>query len=284
MPELVKRLPPTFATLRDLFVHSGNECAFPGCDRVLVNAKGQWVGRVCHLEAAMPGGERFNPAMTNEDRRQRNNLVLMCHDHHIETNEIAEFPVERMLEIKADHEKRFAGAPPVADEVLEHAVREIVAASIEDHTDRVVLHVPQTLAGFNAVMGSNETPDELQGTLDLFLPALESLRTIPVDTRAVFAILVDRTRPGDSVSLPLHELEHATGCTPDDLSPHVEMLERYGLAGLEESWRDDRPTHWMLDARDFDGWDFWGTFRSFCDKEGLSVKEVINELRFDALD
>jgi hypothetical protein len=52
---------------------------------VLVNHKAQWVGEVCHIEAALPGGERFNKAMTNEERRHRSNLLLMCHDHHVET-------------------------------------------------------------------------------------------------------------------------------------------------------------------------------------------------------
>src|SRR3712207_5089343 len=98
IPEVVERLQPTPATLRILYVHSGKQCAFEGCDRLLVNAKGQWVGEVCHIEAAMPGGERFNPDMTNDERRRPENLLLMCHEHHVETNDVHEFPVERLRE------------------------------------------------------------------------------------------------------------------------------------------------------------------------------------------
>jgi hypothetical protein len=283
MPQVVRRLPPTFSTLRDLFVRSGNECAFPGCDRVLVNHKGQWVGEVCHMHAALPGGERFNSDMSNEERRDRSNLLLMCHDHHVETNDVAEFSVERLVEIKNAHEARFSGAPPIPEPVLEQAVQEIVAASIEDVTDRVVLRLPQTLDQFHAAVGFQETAEELEGTLALLTPAFEALRRLPVDTRAVFAILVDRSPVGSSVTLPLHEIEFATQTTPDELSPHVEMLERHHIAGLEESWRDDRPTHWLLSAFDLDGWDFWSAFRVFCDRHGLRPKEVINELRFDLL-
>jgi len=47
MSEIAKRAAPKFSTMRDLFVHSGNLCAFPDCDRVLVNHRGQWVGEIC---------------------------------------------------------------------------------------------------------------------------------------------------------------------------------------------------------------------------------------------
>jgi hypothetical protein len=88
----VAKLAPTFTTLRDLFVHSGNQCAFPRCDRILVNAKGQWVGELCHIRAALPGGERYDDAMTNEERRGRANLLLMCHEHHVEPMMSTSFP------------------------------------------------------------------------------------------------------------------------------------------------------------------------------------------------
>jgi hypothetical protein len=189
-----------------------------------------------------------------------------------------------MVAIKTDHEAGFSGPPAMSEEALERAVQGIIAASIEDGTDRVVLRPPQTLARFSTVLALDESPEERQGTIEFVLPTLEALRIVPVDTRAVFAILVDRTRPGDSVSLPIHEIELTTGRTPEEIAPHVEMLERYRLAGLAESWRDDRPVHWILSACDVDGWDFWSSFRTYCDKQNLRVKEIINELRFDSLD
>jgi hypothetical protein len=284
MLEVAKRVAPKFSTLRDLFAHSGNQCVFPDCDRVLVNGKGQWVGEVCHIRAALPGGERFDPDMTNDERRDRSNLMLLCHEHHVETDDVTEFPVDRMLELKAQHEARFAGPAPMSDEALERVVQEIIAASIEDQTDRVVLHLPQTLAAFEEVLDYGNSAEELQGSIELLRPRLEVLRRLPVDTRAVFAIFVDRTQPGDSVKLPLHEIEAATGTAPADLAPHVEMLERYGLAAREEEWFEDRPSYWALSAFDVDGWDFWPDVRQYCEARGFRTKDVINELRFDLLD
>lgn len=101
------RLSPTIETVRALFARSGNQCAFPGCIQPLVNHKNQFVGQVCHIEAAMPGGERYNLLQTDEQRRDYNNLLLMCYAHHIETDDVSEYPVARLLEIKTDHEKKF---------------------------------------------------------------------------------------------------------------------------------------------------------------------------------
>jgi hypothetical protein len=54
-----KRLMPLPDTLRELYLKCGNECAFPDCHRIMINSDGVFVGQVCHIEAAAPGGERF---------------------------------------------------------------------------------------------------------------------------------------------------------------------------------------------------------------------------------
>ena len=54
-----KRLPPKPSTLRELYVLSGNLCANPGCETVLVNRKGTMVGEVCHIKAAKRGRQEY---------------------------------------------------------------------------------------------------------------------------------------------------------------------------------------------------------------------------------
>lgn len=98
------RLPVKPATLRALFAKSGNVCAYPGCTHELVNSKNKFVAEVCHIEAAEPRGERFNPTQTDEQRRSFENLVILCHKHHVETDEVEEFPVEKMKGLKGGHE------------------------------------------------------------------------------------------------------------------------------------------------------------------------------------
>ncbi len=105
------RLAPKLEVLRSLFAHSGNQCAFECCSQVLINHKNQFVGQICHIEAANQGGERFNPSSTDEERRSYDNLLLLCYQHHIETNDINEFTVEKLKVIKQKHENNFKGKP-----------------------------------------------------------------------------------------------------------------------------------------------------------------------------
>lgn len=281
------RLRTRFTTLRELFVHSGNQCAFPDCVRRLVNEKGQWVGEVCHIEAALPGGERFNPKMTNEERRGGANLMLMCHDHHVETNDETEFTVEMLRDFKARHEGAFSGVPsPLSDKALEAAVEEIAASDVIDQTDRVVLRPPQTLAKFGDLVDLGWTPEELRSSIELVEPGLKALRRVPLDARAVFAIVVDRGSDyADDLGVPAHEIEEAAAIDGQTLANHVRTLERYRLAGFEEEYEGEWGTTTIfIRTRSFDGWGFWRLLKIFCERAELKVKPVINELRFDQLD
>lgn len=102
------RKPVTLKTLKRLFALSGNRCAFPSCAKQLVDSLGNLQCQVCHIEAANPKGERYNAAQTDAQRRAFGNLVLLCHDHHVVTNDINAYPVPVMRKMKADHEARSA--------------------------------------------------------------------------------------------------------------------------------------------------------------------------------
>ena len=77
--ETPKRLAPTKETVRQVAARSGNLCAFAAreeCDHPIINDEDQFVVQLCHIEAAEPAGARFNPNMTNEQRRAPGNLVF----------------------------------------------------------------------------------------------------------------------------------------------------------------------------------------------------------------
>jgi hypothetical protein len=278
--EIVKRLKPRPDTVRHLFAHSGNECAFEGCDHPLIDTHSNFVAELCHIEAAEIGGERFNPSMTNEDRRTRENLILLCHRHHIETNDVARFPVKRLKEIKAKHEANFvAGTLPISEKEFEEAAEQIAESSIVDVTKKAVVHLPQTLAAFDE---RPEVPaDELPGTLGVLHPYLEKLRRLPLDTRGVLLVIVERgENVHDDVGLPIAELELATGAEPGVLRAHLDMLERYHIVGFEED-SDDRP---WASTYSLDGWRFWDGVKKYCEETGLELEDFIIDLRFDLLD
>ncbi|WP_210406592.1 hypothetical protein, partial [Klebsiella pneumoniae] len=105
----MSRLNPKSTTLRTLFLRSGNQCAFPGCDVELINSYGQYVGNVCHIEAAEVGGERYNKSQTDEDRRAYSNLILLCANHHKVTDDVDMYPVQVLHSMKTTHERTVYG-------------------------------------------------------------------------------------------------------------------------------------------------------------------------------
>ena len=100
-----KRLEPKKEVLRELFLKSGNLCAFPNCERVMMNAKGIFVGQICHIEGVR--GERFRATMSNEQRRAFSNLMLLCYDHHVETDNETIWTAPKLVKMKSVHEARF---------------------------------------------------------------------------------------------------------------------------------------------------------------------------------
>ena len=110
------RLAPKLDTLRLLFARSGNQCAFPDCRQLLFNDKNQFIAQVCHIEGATEGGERFNSESSDEERRAYDNLLLLCYPHHVETDDVAEFPTERLVGIKQAHENIFSGGSYLPNE------------------------------------------------------------------------------------------------------------------------------------------------------------------------
>ena len=102
---------PSVATVKRLFAVSGNRCAFPGCEERLVDeAGGSIMGEVCHIKAKSSDGPRYDAQQTDEERHGFGNLVLLCPTHHARVDRDPDkYTVEKLLEIKAQHEARFAG-------------------------------------------------------------------------------------------------------------------------------------------------------------------------------
>lgn len=98
----------TDKTIKRLFGRSGNQCAFSVCNRMLTNDKNAKDSNICHIEAANDGGERYNPNMSDAQRADYPNLILLCVQHHDETNDVDKYSVDVLKEIKATHEAEIA--------------------------------------------------------------------------------------------------------------------------------------------------------------------------------
>jgi hypothetical protein len=95
-------------TIKKLFGLSMNQCAFPGCETKLV--KPEWpgaLGEICHICAASPKGPRYVANMTDEERYDYPNLILMCPTHHtwIDRLELDIYTIDALQEMKAKVEQ-----------------------------------------------------------------------------------------------------------------------------------------------------------------------------------
>lgn len=102
-----ERKEPTPNTKQRLFALSGNRCAFLNCPVQYVEIdRAKTMLQICHIEAAEEGGERWNSNSDAEERRSFENLILLCPNHHVETNDEKKFSVEILREIKSNHEAK----------------------------------------------------------------------------------------------------------------------------------------------------------------------------------
>ena len=102
--------------IRLLFQHSGNRCAFPECTRSLSHPPSDKDGtvatsEVAHIVAESPSGPRGDHPMPMDERNRYENLILLCEKHHgIVDTQVATYPVERLRQMKYDHEALIAEA------------------------------------------------------------------------------------------------------------------------------------------------------------------------------
>lgn len=128
--DFVTRLPILESTVKQLY-GSASTCAHPACDEPLL----RWVdglgtpvlnSRIAHICAASALGPRYDEAMTDEDRRAFDNLVLLClpHAEEVDLKALADrYPVETLHQWKVVQLQAAPLEPPNLPEgLLERAV------------------------------------------------------------------------------------------------------------------------------------------------------------------
>lgn len=274
MPEKPKRLTPTSATVRELYLKSGNECAFPSCSHRIIDADGVLIGEICHIEAALPGGVRFNVEHTNEERRQIENLMLMCHAHHKVTDDDSAYPVARLKEMKAAHESRFT------DVVGQ------IRRSIGDETQTTSVGLASTLAKMDQVLDWHFTREELRPHVQHVNALAQRLRDVPRRTRELLAVIIRRggAVPGNYGQWEaLHDdVVEATQLRNAEVVKHVQILQHHGFGHGEDDEFSRTPRIRISGLKS--GWPIWQDLLDFSKRARLPLTELIVELRFDLLD
>lgn len=141
-------------TIKRLYALSGNRCAFPGCERTFVNGEDDTnFSNICHIEDANPNthkADRFNPNMSDKERADYQNLILLCPNHHIETNDPSKYSVKTLRVLKREHEKNIAslqfGKNTIAKypSVLSILINQIGSSLLEDEFENIGKKAPIT--------------------------------------------------------------------------------------------------------------------------------------------
>lgn len=89
---------------------SSNQCASPSCTKAII-AKDEksMIAKICHIEAASSDGPRFNPDMSDDQRRHFDNLLILCDECHtiIDNPENApQYTVDLLRNWKSQHENK----------------------------------------------------------------------------------------------------------------------------------------------------------------------------------
>ena len=273
MTERLKRLAPTRETLRELYLKSGNLCAFSGCRKALFNGKGVFVGQICHIEAAMPGGARFNKKQTNEQRRHVSNLLLMCYDHHVETDNVSKFPVNRMRRIKEEHERKFSD------------IISSMLLSVTDHTTLTEPIFAKNLKKLDEVLEWDLTEGQLSECVNELEKMSVEFGKIPLPSRELFLVLVNRSQPGRyyaDLEISFAEIQQATNLGANDLNECFSILDDYGFTF--DNGENDFGGQMVGIPQLKSGWPIWQNIRLFCEREGVDLSQVVINLDFSVLD
>lgn len=223
-----KRLAPKPETLRKLYILSGNMCAMPHCTNVLIDKDGTWLGEVAHIHAASDGGPRANTSLSQEERRDAENLILLCRTcHRIIDRNVQQYPAETLIKIKERHESTY--------------IKGLEQAELKDCMDEYTTKLPDSLGAWG-IMRSDEEYEDARKSLE---NVTDRLSKVPPDTRDFLAKCIKRSsarqsRAGnEELEVLAAEIKkslsrHGIQISNKELHNHVRILEKYNFAYYEE--------------------------------------------------
>ena len=283
--ETPKRLAPTQDTLRELFLKSGNLCAFPGCNQIMMDIAGNFIGQICHIEAAEPNGPRFNSLMSNEERRHVSNLMLMCYQHHKITDNVDIYTKERLKEIKDEHEKTFS------------APERFMTSLLQDSTKSNQPTFPNNLKLFFRILDLDSVDqndkDKLREDICDFI---SNFCYCPHEVRHNFSLVLERIMRQENATnivianydekrININDLMHAFSLDRQGIYDFTSLLETYNLASVHEEQNPYRGNKdYYLSLHTIGDWPFWSDLMEFCKKTNQNIRGFTMDMNFSQLD
>ena len=293
----VERLQPTPTTLRRLYSLSGNLCSynFNGevCGNLLFDKGGQFIGEVCHIEAANKKGQRFNPYMTNEQRRDFNNLILLCRNHHKITDDVLTYPVDTLKRMKALHESKFS-----SDILIERMLD-----GLKDYTKGNSFVSVNNLNNLFSVINPNDnygrTVEMVEDDVEAFNLSIKKYLTLSPYSRKIFLLGLERSHhpyrfwrlDEDTLYVDFTEVCRILGLFNNDpqVWAAVSEIEAHGLmhrTEVEISENNEVIRNVYTKISPIDDYDvsIWLLIKKYCYLSNYDLVQYIERLDFSDLD
>lgn len=277
--EIPKRLRPKKDTVRELYLLSGNQCAHEACANPILNSDGTLYGDIAHIRGALPTSARFDPSMTNEDRRAVENLLLLCKLHHADVDNpglVKKYPVEVVLDMKTRHEAKYQAAVAA----LTHR--------IGDSTVGAAVTYPANLGA----LGHSPEDEEFPQVLAFVSAFADRLAAVPPGARQLLTLALIHGDVhmlygrGDEVNIdPARLYEVATGVSRHDVDELVHVLIGYKLIHTDSTDDYDRPLLTLTGSDpEGDGWDLYVALREVASGDRFVIERAVSHLDFTVFD
>ncbi len=267
-----KRLDPLRDTTRELWVYSGNQCAYQGCSESLLQGDGHWNCEVAHIYGVKETAARGKHDLTNEDLRASWNLLLLCPNHHRKVDDRSleeEYPVEFVQKMKADHENRYREAMAGLERIVD------TTAGVE----------PRYPSNLRAIEDFDD--DMLQQSLPDVKRFVDAIAKQPVAFRDLIALILvhgaqrselsSKHRP--PIAVPAKEIAGKTSQSETEIADKARHLERAGLLDIF----DDEDI-WFFSLTDpverEIGWDIFVDLQTLAKGDRRIIERAIIDLDF----
>jgi len=137
---------------RALFAVSRGHCYVPTCRRRVVQlVDGEPIVdvHIAHICAQEPNGARYDPTMTDEERRDYSNVILVCTPHHKQIDRKSyehKFPVELLRTWKREREGDFADQLKGLDDLTEDKLQSMMTEAIHGAKSELIAGIDELAA------------------------------------------------------------------------------------------------------------------------------------------
>jgi len=153
-----------------LQLRSGNRCAFPGCNALLVKkaAFGTRLivtGEIAHIISEKLDGPRGNHPLPAGEHNKYANLIFLCSTHHTEVDALPEvYTVERLRQMKAEHEGAIEQATIRAKLAVESTDLELINEVVHS-TLLTVIRMPKYIFSAPCEYGDSQEKEAIKDVL-----------------------------------------------------------------------------------------------------------------------